>query len=55
MPQYRVEIFGYVDIECDNRKQALKLVKQQFEEENLTYEDLSFEITYDSDKDEESD
>lgn len=50
MPQYRVEIFGYIDIEAKNKKEAMKLAKEAFEEENLTYEDLSFEVTYDSEE-----
>lgn len=52
MAQFRVEIFGYVDVTAENKAEALRSVKEQFELENLTYEDLSFEVTYDSTEDE---
>lgn len=48
MPEYRIEIYGYVDIVAKNRRQAMNQVKKEFEEGNLDHEDLSFEITYDS-------
>lgn len=51
MKQYEIEIFGSVSIEAKNRKDAMKQVKKQFENGELTYEDLSFDITYDEDKD----
>lgn len=52
MPQFRVEIFGYIDIDAESKLEALRLVKEQFEMENLTYEDLSFDVTYDSTEEE---
>lgn len=39
---YNVEIDAYVTIEADSKEEAIQKVKDMFEEEELTYEDLSF-------------
>lgn len=39
---YTVEIDAIITIEADSKDDAIRKVKQQFEDENLTYENLYF-------------
>lgn len=52
MSQYRIEIYGYVEIEADSKEDAIQKVKDSFESEELTYEDLSFNVDYYEEDDE---
>lgn len=51
LKQYEIEVFGSISIDAKSRKDAMNQVKEQFENGELTYEDLSFDITYDEDED----
>ena len=51
LKEYRIEIFGYIDLDAKSRKDAMSQVKEKFENGELTYENLSFDITYDEDED----
>lgn len=39
---YTIEIVGLLTVEADSKEEAIEIAKQQFEDENLTYEDLDF-------------
>ena len=44
LKQYRVEIFGYIELDAKDEKDARNRVKEQFEIGELTYENLSFDV-----------
>lgn len=40
---YRVEIYAYIEIDANSTSDAIEKVREQFDTEQLTYMDLSFE------------
>lgn len=42
MKTYDIEIIGLATIEANSKKEAIELVKEQFEDGNLSWEDLHF-------------
>lgn len=40
--KYDVEVVGLITVDASSKDEAIELARKEFEEENITWEDLSF-------------